>query len=132
MVRAKILRTSGLTLIHPLFVISYFGFFLVKFYKDRTLGWNLINLLCISDFDIFMYVLNEFYCMEKGGWGEDGAGAWNEGVGGSVWIPAVSYVLGRCGGVNRCMATQLQMFSCKGLSWLQCLQSFWTLIHLMT
>lgn len=40
--------------------------------------------------------------MEKGGWGEDGAGAWNEGVGGSVWIPAVSYVLGRCGGVNRC------------------------------
>lgn len=44
-----------------------------------------------------MYVLNEFYCMEKGGWGEDGAGAWNEGVGGSVWIPAVSYVLGRCG-----------------------------------
>lgn len=31
-----------------------------------------------------MFVLNEFYCMEKGGWGEDGAGAWNEGVGGIV------------------------------------------------
>lgn len=84
MVRVKILRISGLILIYLLFVIFYFGFFLVKFYKDRILGWNLINFYCISDFDIFMYVLNEFYCMEKGGWGEDGVGVWNEGVGGSV------------------------------------------------
>lgn len=69
-----------------IFIICYilFWFFLVKFYKDRILGWNLINFYCISDFDIFMYVLNEFYCMEKGGWGEDGVGVWNEGVGGSV------------------------------------------------
>lgn len=41
--------------------------------------------------------------MEKGGWGEDGVGVWNEGVGGIVWILVVSYVLGSCGGVNRYM-----------------------------
>lgn len=103
------------------FVISIICYIWVcfncKFYKDMNLWRDLTNLCYISDFDISIFVLNEFYCIEKGGWGEDGASAWNEVVGGIVCIPAVSSVLERCGGVNRCMTRQLQMFSCKCLSY---------------